>query len=824
MPRVIVVPHREVPGVYTFNPQTPQEVERLASVELHQVWDLEEALEAIHDTDAHIFAYSLRGVERCPRINKLGTALAEIRADGQDLLLETTALDWDTEGHTALDDASWAALQARIEALDPKPTFYYRTRAGARLLFTHDPVTPEDAERLHVGLVHRFMLQGFECDQKVWGWARESRLPNVLRDGKPLRAEIHRGPRLDHTTIERKDPLRVPLKVKILRLPHPTPDEVRDLIWDTSSKKAKPSLTTWAKGIQPFLKGRLEGTIDHLFDPSPRPVPTPRNDTVMRWAGCVSSVALLAKVPGSTPQHVYALLEPSIAQSDPHKNGRDLYAEAWKMILYCWAHEEAKVEHKEIISLEMADSLVQAIRKWPVPPNLPEDPTSQRDWIRRHAVVSVDQYFYVLQSDGCYSTTALRSPALIYGALRESGLCPTIIDLCPEGKDITQTEILNHYVMSLKNDLRYEIAVPRMWIKHGQLVQCAYHLRTDIKPFCHPDRYEWICRLFGKDLLLQGERHIAAFLKIERGPVAAMSLRGRRGLGKNMLVQGLVECFNNKIDAKPSVFDKYQYSLTETPIIHVEENWPSDLKDIPDKFRRYVGGTNVEINKKYTPVGRMDIAPRVIITANADDPVRVLFSHKGLDFADMGAVKQRLKHYDLPDDAAEWLEEKGGREFTRGWVGELGSPSDNSLAETLLWILEKHKDAPAEGRFLVEGDVHDPAFDNFEFNQDGVDDVGQALLRVLGDNLAQPVWVRTEQVQEAFERIFQRKPSLNWISRRLASFKVYHKNPNDERVKVNDKWVKAKLIDCEKVQQFAQHSGAFQGTRKAPVAEAGHQN
>ncbi len=799
-PLLVVVPARETTaGARSLSDDVP----RLKATPLREI------LETAYPTDAHVALYTLPGDSAWPRLNK--EILPEITAAGGRVEVSVTSLDWDTAGHRVLKAGQFDSFYSDIlKAGLPQPTACYPTKNGARLIYAHQPLEPHDAEALHQSMVAFFASKGFMLDTKVWSWNTLHRLPRVVRDGQTQSPEILWGPDLDASSVPRTVNVR-PLCAKTLDLPQP-PESTRELVW-VSGTRAK--LSEWGQAAKIKLAGRLEGDLATLFDPHPLPLPEPRNTTIMRWMGCAA--AIMSHEPTTTPEHLYGLFLGAVHASS-RQDGRDLPAELWKIVRYCWAREIAKRETEQANKQTLLESLTAAILKWPTPPNLPHDHVA---WLTKHLIVSVGRYYFVLQADGQYGRVALSKDTLFAG-VRDSGLDGPggLISLRDEeGNDVGEATLLRRYSTSLETPIELVAGPGRAWVSDNKLYMSAYKRKENLPPQYHKEVEEWLRRLGGErynDLCLW----IAFALAVEAGPVCALSLVGPAGSGKNLLVDGLAECFNTECVATKRDFGAYQYGLAESPILHVDEGWPSGMRDIPDTFRELVAGKIININKKFEPSQRIRSAPRIILTANNQSLIEELCSNKQMDAADQKALRDRLLSINVGPEASAHLAKLGGRAHTQGWVSGIRSPSRYVLAEHFLWLYEKHAKGVTpdmivgSGRFLFEGKADVDEIWHLSSKADGVDEVGQALLKTHWLRDGGDAWVRIPDVQDQYHCKFDRWLPLNKISRLMKPFLLA---TNKTKVKVDGEWIRAKPLNVAKLEEFAAEHGLATAKVEAEV-------
>lgn len=705
MTQVLVLPHAKVPA------NSPHDGGAMA---------VRKALLRRWPTDAHMTLYN--APQRL------------LKADlPEGLRITLTALDYDLEDHrnAKADESTLAAALG----VDPRPTHAYLTRGGARLLYEHDPITPTEAEALHQALVDRLASQGFVCDPNCWQWTRLFRLPRVVRDGAPLDppVRVDCGPPLPLDGFDLSAPPRS-FAVPSLRLPMPDLQAAKGLVWEFGSRSLK--LSTWAREAQRRLRFRMDGELDRCFEKDPPPLPDPRNDTLIRLIGSAS--ALLYGEIETTPEHIFGLLLERTQQSVRHTDGnRNLVAECWKIVLYCWAQEKGRTAHQAEVREEVIERLGP-------------------DVLDRLVVRTSRGTYYVLQDSGRYSSIAQIRDSLP-GALLRSGLVPALTPLTVVNNRgtrlMTAQEIITHHCLSIDPEI---VKVPGVspreggWLEDDKLHFGAYG-RADLEPRFDGQVDTWLRKLFGP-AYQKACRWIGLALAFERGPICALSITSPPGTGKGMLVKGLVEATDPpKMAEAKNVFQKFEYGLDTSPWIVADEGWASTTAGLANRFRTLVGGGDTSAEKKFAHPASVHVAPRVVLTANNRETVEGLFAASGLTQSDVDAIAQRLFHVDCGGAAAEWLDSSGSYDFTDGWVGRLegGRKSDYVVARHFLYLHNKHKDDPSMGRFLMQ-DLTDPALIAWmTVKNPHVATMAEALLRIFMAGQDDDGWVTVGQVQDA---------------------------------------------------------------------------
>lgn len=211
-----VLPSRAVRGLDAY---PPTDAAQGAQYHLAQAEPAQILLGREYGTDAHFLAYfptnlgegPLYTGDDYPRINKVGTALRDLRAAGTDLVTQWLVFDWDEPGHQP--HASRArvleVLDAfdRLASVDPElaPQIAYATRHGWRTLHALEAPLPADkAEQLHRSWIARLQeaysaLPGrpalpVHLDPGCSDWTRLFRCPRVTRDPSPGALLEHLAP------------------------------------------------------------------------------------------------------------------------------------------------------------------------------------------------------------------------------------------------------------------------------------------------------------------------------------------------------------------------------------------------------------------------------------------------------------------------------------------------------------------------------------------------------------------------------------------------------------------------------------------------------
>jgi hypothetical protein len=191
---------------------------------------------------------------------------------------------------------------------------------------------------------------------------------------------------------------------------------------------------------------------------------------------------------------------------------------------------------------------------------------------------------------------------------------------------------------------------------------------------------------------------LATLPRLDR-PTCALLLLGPPSLGKGMLAAGVARYFGTAITAYDEVFQgRFNDSLLRSPVVWLDEISEVDARS--GRFRSLLGNSVHSVEGKYRPAGTLLGCPRLLVSSNNPDPLKL--GREDLTRDDEDAIGSRILIVDCAPATAGWLAERGGRTYTAGWVEVDGRPG--KLPETIAWLAE-HREVDTTGRFLVMGDA-----------------------------------------------------------------------------------------------------------------------
>lgn len=184
-------------------------------------------------------------------------------------------------------------------------------------------------------------------------------------------------------------------------------------------------------------------------------------------------------------------------------------------------------------------------------------------------------------------------------------------------------------------------------------------------------------------------------------PTAALYLRGERACGKSMLALAICRGFGpHSASYSDVVLGNYSGALLRSPILTVSERVP----EMPGKpaaalFREAVTATSRALTEKYQASGTLRGCPRIVISANDDDALRLGDSE---DRAGDDAIGERILRCVAHPGTGDLLRSWGGWQETQDWVESGGRPG--RIWEHVAWLREHHVLSRAPERLLVYGD------------------------------------------------------------------------------------------------------------------------
>lgn len=726
---------KRVPGLKRLADLSNEEILPLAaSVNLTEGIDLEEALRREWSTDAHFVTYVAddgAGEEMYARINK-GAFLPQLEQAGGRVVVRALVFDHDLPRDADGEKQEWSAesldefLGSLSEALGTsnlEPTWWYSTLHGSRFVYElTEPVSPQDAEAMMLGIMDEFRKAGIELDDACKDWTRMFRLPNVEREGYGRYQSELLGPGgiLDPAVVPRGVVQAADAIDEVDQYvgEMPSPDEVRELLEETKENGRKYK-TDLVKRARIMLQGREAEGIVFEHKPIVRG-DSSWNNQVLRVVSSV--VGMMSEEACTTPEGIYALLHGAIEQLQDHEmrgaNATDWHATTWDMICRIWAKEDAKLsarraehEAKQAQADVQREVLIEQLRE-ERPGDVPSDGEEASEWFLRRMIASNGAQHYVMRPNGDYNINPIGDAVLI-AMIRDLGMDEMlpVTEIVGKGvKHRSVRDLLSDHAMPIV-DLEASALADVAHISgepgYRKLTVPVHRLNSKLEPRFDARVDEWLDALAGENADRLKE-WLAHALNVRR-PICALNLYGAPGTGKGMLAAGLAECFDSGRPNDHKALGQWNGGLLENPVVNCDEGVPSlstgESLTLDQAFRSLVTGGNITIRRMRTDPFSARIYPRIMFTSNDRDIIRAIVGNRDLTDDDTEAIEMRLLSIEVSDGAKRLLTGKGNYAYTRGWISG-DKPSKLVLANHIKWLYDHREESQTgSGRLLVEGDI-----------------------------------------------------------------------------------------------------------------------
>lgn len=295
-----------------------------------------------------------------------------------------------------------------------------------------------------------------------------------------------------------------------------------------------------------------------------------------------------------------------------------------------------------------------------------------------------------------------------------------LVTRSPVGKPRSEVELVTDYGQPARRvSVRLGAELTVYDRASGTLTEAAAR-RLDVPAIRHRDVEAWLGLLFGDGVDGSGSVIAAraldwlATVRVLERPTCAVYLQGPPSVGKGMLVAGLAGLFGAAgACAYSEAIGAFNAALTQCPIVHVDEaiEAGSDSGGRPPRgwsasFRTLISETTRPLRRKYQETATLIGAPRLVITANNADALRL---RERLTAEDVAAIAARILHARACAGAADYLRDLGGRDYTEDWTARAtpgGGTKPGKIAEHISY-LEATRRVERGSRLLVEGVMGD---------------------------------------------------------------------------------------------------------------------
>lgn len=767
--RLLVLPHRKF---------------KAHDVHMERV-TITEALERHWDNEHALVTYFSPTEETIPRLKK--SALKGLREAGAKVLISCLVLDYDLHDDNGKrpwmnPDEAEGVIAEIFQAQVPVPTAYYTTKHGLRLIYElEEPMTPEHSEQAYQELLDVFQRAGIEMDQATSDWTRIFFLPYIEKGGEKLwdlDYIFHQetGIKLDGSKLV----ISSVLPVQGLTLDGDQPEaQGSDALLHTRSAQGQQVMTAFMKQAKTLLGNGSDAP--WLFENQSVPFDRGcRNDGIWKLIGRVT-VRLWGKIDGLTPEHVYALLRPGVAQLPMEGGDADPCAVLWEQTQRTWESKHEETEVKRVTFEEAQSKMVDGFRdQCRRSGKVLEDLAfavgdTEVDYTRRRLIVSTGtKGIYLMQVDGTYFPFPISQSGMV-GRIQDMGLAQIYDINGMDGQLRPEAELFRLRGISVshaKGELGLSSPELRDIGKDTMHMALPLHyLRVDLKPLFVPE-VDKMLRLFAGENYERLADWISHALDVTK-PICALSISGAPGAGKSFLGEILGACFApGDKNGDEVLTTNFNLGLKDNPVVHIDEGL-STAKHVDELLRVYVSGGKLSLIGKGKDPIKAEVYPRVLISANDLDALRDALGRRDLGDAAHAALAVRILHLDARDEAADWLAKHNGRELTGDWL------VGRSLAVRHFLWMHAQRNRPSQwvgsGRFLVEGDKDSEMLQEFRYQTEGAQVVlgclldlfnarGKGVLTIEGRD----VWVSSNTVHKHLETTVHNKMTQRAIANVLG--------------------------------------------------------
>ncbi len=624
------------------------------------------AVKEAWETDRMMCQYGVGDGGLLPRLGKAAAAWIAMGGDddGAELpTLQVLMFDLDCPGG-AESTEPWIDEQlALLKGMGCGGMFsWYQTKHGMRLVgLPADPVSLLTANAYIEGWVEALLAAGLAVDEACKRWYRLYRAPGSVRyEGLGLASDwtaLDQGvllPAVDLDALEVMDAVGMG-SIADVRMPQ------------------VPAKAPTKSALAPVTK--RDGALGRALARGVLPAPVGQRH---RWLlGAASTVARALKT--IDPSEVFELMAYGFTRSFTDKPVDEL----WRVAQWCTAQvageKEARVEEAKEGRQRMAKSLGL-------------DPVD----VRCRLIIDAGASKFVWDERlGHYKGPFTKEHQLVPALARH---CPVMAGpyAIPGAFSLPQLliDIGSH---ARQVNYTYDPARAGYDAAHEEINLLVCGVDDDLSPVFDEDIDAWLDAMGGdrlKDWLAK-----AVDLSV---PVCGLYINSAPGSGKNMLVQGLARLFNPmcRTTRYAELIGTFNPTLLRSPIIWADEHVPHDMFKGSDSgvFRQVVGNGVHTVRELYASPAVLNGYPRVIITANNSDALRI---RDEVGPSDLDAIRTRIGYLDPGSAGVDWLKETAKargfdttRQLTNGWI--------RGIARHVLWLAE-HREVIPGSRFAVEG-------------------------------------------------------------------------------------------------------------------------
>jgi len=665
LPKLLAFPDKYFPAFDGSNQQ---------DVKMQPLSGFMHAMEDAHQSDAHFVCYTLPALSEAAdkglRVKKDALVPLVEQGDGYEPQLNYAAIDVDLPGHREWTDADRAEFveTVRTQPLLQQAGIYFSQHGWRAIWPLEVPIPARYADSYLSQFIAHVRDLGIPADEQCKDWTRMFRLPNVRRESDDgayrSTAEVS-----DFTSMrpltwapdERDDAL-----AKMSSSPMPTSDGSTG---EGDHWGYGPASHPWVEDALAAIDAdityeewvRVGMALKHEWG----------NDAFYLWDQWSST--------GTK----YEGTDACRTKWDSFSGTR--YGKPVTLRTLAFKAKQAGFrmplgEDQKLVADEMADTL-----------NMPAQEAA-------HALVAFvasSNHFYVWDESNSSYTPPYKSDGLLWAI---NNLCPTLADgrHVNEKGNLHQTKNLLDAIGTPVHEVQLVMGQEGNYYEPSSqaMLEGVGSIQADVVPEHDPEIDQWL-RLIGGPKADELLDWLAVYPRFG-DPVCALYLHGPPSIGKGMLAEGIAVGMHGRAPTPYSALtESFQEEIANCPLILADEAIPTGFygDNASSIFRRIIGTTQMSLNRKYKPHATLIGAPRLLITANNDDALKM---REDLTENDREAIKRRIGYIKTDAKAAAYLESLGGRAHTEAWVDGGG------IARHIMWLAE-NRQVTAGDRFLVEG-------------------------------------------------------------------------------------------------------------------------
>lgn len=600
----------------------------------------EQALFDTYHTDVHAVGYVVPDEKQQPRVNK--GALPTLRASGKMPQMHWVFLDFDNEGHLPWSSDQEASVMFLATLAMLPNAGGYTTKHGFRVVWKLAEPIPVDRWSSFWDQLVAWVKDtcGETPDPACKDWTRCYRLPNVTRDDVPQQTAESRPPGVLQWTPPR------PITPDILYTPA------------TRQEGPKPNGKMLPEDL-PLLEALDKGLAKRLIKGQPLAREGHRDVTMTKVIG-----QLLHAQHTCDAEQVYRIMAKSCHAADLDTD------KLWDRCVHFAAEKQGQRDEAQ----RLQEAIDEACE------DLPFVLVSGGSKCYHVLDVPTQRYEHPVAKDG------LAHMLLTHVAPYYPGLEVTTEKGRPLPTNQLHINANAAYLKSVVYKMGQEgdIYDP----KHSTLTIGCANLDRELKAKRHDDVLAWLTNLGGE----HSETFLdwCATVTLLETPTCALYLDGTDGVGKSMFAAAVARMFGPSTTTYEQATGNWTAPLKDNPIVLADEGLPSKAQQFSQDLRSLVSERMRPLKQKFVSDGVIHGCPRLIITANNPDALRLI--NETLTSNDIGAISKRIFYL------------KCGMKRptnTEGWVnGEKGEPG--KICQTLLWLAQNRNVVPGK-RFLVEG-------------------------------------------------------------------------------------------------------------------------